>query len=80
MDNTEYTKKGTLRKRRKYSEPLTERKHIKKDNKRNKFYVKPPCNLNCLKKMQGKISEEQRKKLNSEFWELSNTEQKEFYA
>lgn len=34
-NNNEYTKKGTLRKRKKFSEPLTERKRIKKENKRN---------------------------------------------
>nr|XP_053621942.1 uncharacterized protein LOC128681791 [Plodia interpunctella] len=75
------TKKGTVRKRKKYDVSLKERKQIKREEKIcTKYFVKPGCQENiCKKKCSTKFSEDYRKTINSNFWKMSWSEQKHFY-
>lgn len=63
----QYTKKGTVRKSKKFVIPLNARKKQKFDAEVRKNCVKAGCTNNCRRKSTLKISEERRLHLNLEF-------------
>ncbi|XP_031327380.1 uncharacterized protein LOC116160352 [Photinus pyralis] len=68
----QYTKKGTVRKRKKFELSVSSRKKAKHESLAKKHCVKDSCGKDCLKKCVSKISEERKQFLNSEFWKMSN--------
>lgn len=70
VENIEYTKKGTIRKRKKYDVPLIERKKAKHHVLMEKHGVKSGCDEKCLKKCSTNISQERRIFLNREYWKM----------
>ncbi|CAH1103138.1 unnamed protein product [Psylliodes chrysocephalus] len=67
------TKKGTERKRKKYKLNRKARTEI-----RNFHRVVVSCHQNCKFKCTNAFSEEQRERINKEFWQLNLKEQKSF--
>ena len=49
----------------------SQRKRMKLEQMRANHGVLPPCHSECKRKCNGKFSEEQRVKLNAEFWQLN---------
>ncbi|CAG5039390.1 unnamed protein product [Parnassius apollo] len=77
----ELTKKGTVRKRKRYDVNLKERKKIKREETiYTKYFVKPGCQENiCKKKCSTKFSEDYRKIIKRNFLKMSRSEQKHFF-
>ena len=69
-------KPGQRRKRSIMS--LAESKKLKLEQIREKHGVLPPCLAECKRKCTTKLTEEQRAKLNGEFWQLNWHERKLF--
>lgn len=82
MENSEhknFTKKGELRKRKKYDLSPTQRKLIKLDASKAKHNVKSSCNkAKCKRKCSQKIDKDRQTEINEEFWKLNRNEQKNF--
>lgn len=72
------TKKGTLRKRKKFDTPLSTRIAAKKMKKVLEHAIKPPCPATCFLKCSIKFNEEHRKIINQQYWESSKDVQKNF--
>lgn len=72
------TKKGTIRKRKKFDLSPTERKKIKISGKIEKHCVKQVCGNTCSRHCCKKINEHRRTEINKEFWKLNVNEQKNF--
>lgn len=72
------TKKGTERQRKKYKLNQKTRKEIKKEKIRSLHKVVVSCHQNCKFKCMNAFSNEQRVKINEEFWQLNIKEQKSF--
>ncbi|KAH9643380.1 hypothetical protein HF086_015494 [Spodoptera exigua] len=73
------TKKGTIRKRKKYDESPAQRKETKRlKDMESKYQLKPGCNDSCKKKCHTKFTEESRKNINHHFRNMSWKEQKYF--
>lgn len=70
--DVQYTKKGAIRKRKKYETSVKQRKKAKNDMLVEKYAVKVGCGEECARKCNIKISEDRRKFLNGEFWKLSD--------
>lgn len=73
-----YTKKGELRKRKKYEIGPLERKKQKKIRYINAHNVKSPCS--CKKNCQQKVPTQRQKNINTQFWSLTDDQQKLFAA
>ncbi|CAG5009459.1 unnamed protein product [Parnassius apollo] len=74
-----FTKKGTIRKRKKYDESPAQRKQIKKlKDMESKYKLKPGCNDGCKKKCHTQFTEEARQNLNHHFRNMSWKEQQYF--
>lgn len=71
-------KKGTKRKRHRYTTSSTERKNLKIQLKRDKHKLKPPCCITCKKNCIQHIPEHLRVEINRQYWTLSKKEQKLF--
>ncbi len=71
-----YTKKGEVRKRRKFDTSLLERKSMKLKCRREAHKVKVLCN--CKWKCGEKINENRRNAINEQFWSLSDENQRNF--
>nr|CAI5849076.1 unnamed protein product [Callosobruchus analis] len=71
-----YTKTGQLRKRKRFEEPLAERKKQKIESYRRAHEVKDPCQckLNCTQK----ISHTRQRDINGQYWQLPKEQQKQF--
>jgi len=66
-----YTKKGELRKRRKFTKSVLERKTLKYEALVNAHDVRPGCDSKkCARRCSLKISAERWKILNDDFWKL----------
>ena len=65
------TKSGFPRKRRRFDEPLSERKRQKKETADEKLSLKPPCNEKCRKKCTTKFTEDIRKQIHDRYVSLS---------
>jgi len=72
------TKKGTKRKRHRYTTSITERKNIKMQLKRDKHKLQPPCCITCKKNCIQRIPENLRVEINRQYWTLSKKEQELF--
>lgn len=73
------TKKGTLRKRKKYYNSPAQRKEIKRlKDIESKYQLKPGCNVGCKKKCHSQFTEEARQHLNNHFRNMSWKEQQYF--
>lgn len=73
-----FTKKGNVRKRKRYDIPLEERKKKKLKEIVLKHDLKGNCNENCKKRCKENISRERQKYINKEYWKLTKQEQKSF--
>jgi len=73
--NNSTTKSGVHR-RAKSGTSATEQKRMKYEQMREKHGVLPPCN--CKRNCISKFSDEQRYKINAEFWQLNWNERKLF--
>lgn len=73
-----YTKKGLVRKRKKYNSSVEERKKAKVDKIKQEHAVISGCNSTCKKNCTKKISAERRKDINKQFWNMDNTPRKNF--
>ncbi|CAK1583886.1 unnamed protein product [Parnassius mnemosyne] len=74
-----FTKKGTIRKRKKYVESPAQRKQIKKlKDMESKYILKPGCNDGCKKKCHTQFTEEARQNLIHHFRNMSWKEQQYF--
>ena len=73
--NNSTTKSGVHR-RAKSGTSATEQKRMKYEQMREKHGVLPPCN--CKRNCISKFSDEQRHKINAEFWQLNWNERKLF--
>nr|CAI5862463.1 unnamed protein product [Callosobruchus analis] len=71
-----YTRTGQLRKRKRFEEPLAERKKQKVESYRRAHEVKDPCQckLNCTQK----ISHTRQRDINGQYWQLPKEQQKQF--
>nr|CAI5861903.1 unnamed protein product [Callosobruchus analis] len=71
-----YTKTGQLRKRKRFEEPLAERRKEKIESYRRAHEVKGPCQckLNCTQK----ISHTRQRDINGQYWQLPKEQQKQF--
>nr|CAI5839646.1 unnamed protein product [Callosobruchus analis] len=71
-----YTKTGQLRKRKRFEEPLAERKKQEIGSYRRAHEVKDPCQckLNCTQK----ISHTRQRDINGQYWQLPKEQQKQF--
>lgn len=76
-ENPTLTKKGEIRKRKKYNISLKERLKQKKEKAKEKFNLKPPCK-NCPKKCNLHIPENRRIELNKNYQSLNFTDRKKF--
>lgn len=65
-----YTKKGTLRKRRRFDTSVEERKRVKKANKIEKHILRETCGDGCSRKCLQNISKERQIIIHSEYWNL----------
>lgn len=77
---TNYTKKGTVRKRKK-ARSVEERNKLKEEQKNTlikKHTVLPGCTNKCRKKCYTFFSEEQRSDINNGFWKLTSGQRKSF--
>lgn len=72
------TKKGEIRKRRKYSTPLEQRKEKRVAKNTNKLILKAPCIIGCIKKCTSNISEDERILINHHYQKLNYVEKKLF--
>lgn len=72
-----YTKKGIIRKRKMFEAPLVERKKQKLQEKKKMHTVKLPC-MKCIKNCPKKINVDRQEEINSQFWEMNNTNQRSF--
>lgn len=72
-----YTKKGIIRKRKLFDAPLAERKKQKLQKKKKMHTVKLPC-TKCVKNCPKNIDAQRQNEINSQFWEMSNTDQRTF--
>ena len=70
------SEKETANQRARHSTSVTQRKQMKIEEMRESHGVLPPCN--CKRKCMNKFSEEQRAKINTEFWQLNWNERKLF--
>lgn len=73
-----YTKRGSLRQRKKYDVNLLVRKEQKREKYSKKHYVKGSCV--CKKKCSQKITYTRQKHLNTQFWALPTTEEQKLFA
>lgn len=73
-----YTKKGTLRKRKRFDTSVEERKKLKKENKISKYVIRETCNEGCPRKCTQNINKERQTTIHSEYWKLSDTLQRQF--
>lgn len=73
-----YTKRGTIRKRKIFEEPLTARKKRKFEEKATKHPVKPPCSEKCRRKCPKFIDMERQNQINQQFWKMANLGQRAF--
>lgn len=71
-DAVQYTKMGTIRKRKKYELSIKERQKQQHHVLVEQHKVKPGCNNKCVHMCTKNISEERRMFLNSEFWKIDN--------
>lgn len=78
VEKTALTKKGLPRKRQKSLMSPCKRKAEKWNRRKNLHMLKEPCNKQCTNKHCSQFSEEQRAKINAQFWELKPIEQKWF--
>lgn len=76
--NVTLTKNGNIRKRRKYSASLEERKERRIQQRKEKMQLKPPCNESCRKNCIKNIPEERRVIINTHFQEFNFIEKKRF--
>lgn len=75
----DYTKKGTLRRRKKYDESPLTRKNQRRDNKIRKFStIKENCNDKCKKKCIKQITIERQQEINRQYWSMNPDHQKSF--
>lgn len=72
------TKRGSVRKRKKYHKSLGERKNDKFQDKVKKHQIKAGCS--CSKDCGSKISNDQRHAINGYFWSLSSCEQQVYVS
>ncbi|CAG9773211.1 unnamed protein product [Ceutorhynchus assimilis] len=73
-----FTKEGTVRKRKRYDIPLKDRKKMKLIKIVDKHDLKENCNENCKKLCQKNINRDRQKYINTEYWKLNKQEQKSF--
>ncbi|CAG9763025.1 unnamed protein product [Ceutorhynchus assimilis] len=73
-----FTKKGAVRKRKRYDIPLKDRKKMKLIKIVDKHDLKENCNENCKKLCQKNINRDRQKYINTEYWKLNKQEQKSF--
>lgn len=74
-----FTKKGTLRKRKKYDTSVEERKRAKEAEKISKHILRETCNNGCSRNCVQNIIKERQMKINSEYWKLpSENHQRQF--
>lgn len=79
LEQKNFTKKGEIRKRKKFDLSLTQRKKIKISAKREKHNLKQVCNeKTCKRQCLKKINMLRRAEINAEFWKLNVNEQKNF--
>lgn len=77
-DQKLYTKKGLPRKRKLFEESLSERKKQKVEEKAESHQVKLPCNPKCRLKCPQKLKFDRQEYINTQFWKMSNLEQRTF--
>lgn len=77
VDNI-FTKKGTIRKRKRFDKPLSVRLQEKKQKKIMKHAIKPPCSDKCLLKCTSKFNSDRREFINQQYWESSKDVQQNF--
>ncbi|CAH0547120.1 unnamed protein product [Brassicogethes aeneus] len=75
---TEYTKKGALRKRKKYKYSVTERREKSMKKMKRKHNVLEGCGETCRKKCRQNIIHERRIDINKQFWNMNRHDQKNF--
>lgn len=73
-----YTKRGELRKRKKHTFSVEERKRMKLDQHKTYHNVKQVCSNKCKKNCQKKINPNRRVRINEQYWNLTETEKKTF--
>lgn len=79
-DTTKHvTKKGSIRKRKKYDKSLAQRKHVKKlIDMDTKYKLRRGCDTKCRKKCHYNFTEDCRKQINHHFRVMNWTEQQYF--
>ncbi|CAG9773648.1 unnamed protein product [Ceutorhynchus assimilis] len=75
---TEYTKKGALRKRKKYKYSVTERREKVLKKMERKHKVLEGCVETCRKKCRQNITDDRRIDINKQFWKMNRHDQKNF--
>lgn len=74
-----YTKKGTLRKRKRFDIPLEQRKKAKEEKKISKYILMESCNDKCGRKCLQNITKERQRTIHFEYWnKLSENQRRQF--
>nr|CAH7716674.1 unnamed protein product [Callosobruchus chinensis] len=76
--STEYTKKGTLRMRKKYKYSVSERREKHLEKVKRQHNVLEGCGETCRKKCGQNITNGRRIDINKQFWNMSRHDQKSF--
>lgn len=75
-----YTKKGEKRKRRRLEEPLSARKAKKIEQNKLKHHVKTSCADTCKKKCTESFTDDERKNINTQYWQMTFSEKRNFIS
>lgn len=75
---TEFTKRGEKRKRKKFKYTCSQRKTKQFRKIKEKHSLREPCNNSCKKKCTTKIGQDMRKHINSQFWCMNKYDQRSF--